>query len=161
MAQSRGKPGRVGPGRLNASLEGEVAVDVLLAVVLLLLVFVALDLVLPPRPRWVPQALRPDGEWDLWPQVSAPRRTGEDLFTLSFVRHRLDVLAAELEQLDADRSVFARAFRTHAVQAAYDALLDDASRLAAVQTLELDLVPACVWTDPCGWGTSRREELEL
>lgn len=53
-----------------------------------------------------------------------------DPLALPFVRHRLDVLAAELERLDDDEEIFAKAFRTHAAQSAYQALLVDATQLA-------------------------------
>jgi hypothetical protein len=58
-----------------------------------------------------------------------------DPLALPFVRHRLDVLAAELERLDHDETVFARAFRYRAAQSAYDALLVEAIRLAALSRL--------------------------
>jgi hypothetical protein len=80
------------------------------------------------------------------------------LFTRSFIRGRLDALAEELDRLDRDPDVFARAFHTMAARAAYEALLADASRLAdrsrryAGQTLDFELVSP---------STGRREELEL
>jgi hypothetical protein len=61
-----------------------------------------------------------------------------DIFTLPFVRRRMDVLADELERLERDPSVFARAFRTIVARAALEALSADASRLAAVASLDLD-----------------------
>jgi hypothetical protein len=66
---------------------------------------------------------------------AAPLSSDWDPYALSFVRHRLDVLAAELDLLENDHSVFARAFRTHVAKSAYDALLADASRLAEVSRL--------------------------
>jgi hypothetical protein len=75
-----------------------------------------------------------------------------DPFALPFIRRRLDVLASELVRLERDPTVFAKAFRTRAAQSAYDALLADATRLAAVATIEVEIM------------TSRaglREELEI
>jgi len=76
----------------------------------------------------------------------------DDLFTLAWVRRRLDILAGELERLERDREVFAKAFHTHAAQIAYQGLLADASRLAAVATLEMEFSTSAA---------SAREELRL
>jgi len=53
-----------------------------------------------------------------------------DPVVLSAVLHRLDLLAAELERLENDPTIFARAFRTQAVQSAQQALVADATRMA-------------------------------
>jgi hypothetical protein len=53
-----------------------------------------------------------------------------DLLTQPFVLRRLDALAREIERLDRDPDVFAKAFHTMAARSAQDALLADASRLA-------------------------------
>jgi hypothetical protein len=80
------------------------------------------------------------------------------LFTSPFIRRRLDVLAEELERLDRDPDIFAKAFHTMAARGAYEALLADASRLAdqpgryAGPTLDLELA---------GPSTGLYEELEL
>jgi hypothetical protein len=58
-----------------------------------------------------------------------------DPLAMSFVRDRLDVLAVELELLDRDESIFARAFRYRVAKSAYEALLADASRLAEASRL--------------------------
>jgi hypothetical protein len=83
---------------------------------------------------------------------------------LSFVRHRLDVLAAELKHLENDSEIFAKAFRTHVVKAAYQALLEDAdrlanaSRLAAISRLsDTTIVDVEVWNSQA----PVREELEV
>jgi hypothetical protein len=82
-----------------------------------------------------------------------------DMLTLAFVRRRIDVIAAELERLDRDPAVFAKGFRTIVARSAYEALMADASRLAAVPSLDLN----------CDFGfelvlegtpTQRREVLE-
>jgi hypothetical protein len=108
------------------------------------------------------------------PRTAAPQLDYDveaDPGALPFVRHRLDVLAAEMEWLDHDETVFARAFRYRAAQTAYDALLVEAIRLAALSRLtvaartagetviELEAGPA---GSPFGSGLApRREELEL
>jgi hypothetical protein len=53
-----------------------------------------------------------------------------ELFSLPFVRRRLAALAEELERLDRDPDVFAKAFHTMVARSAYEALSADASRLA-------------------------------
>ena len=106
------------------------------------------------------------------PVESEPRAGGPQLafdaesdpLALPFVRHRLDVLAAELERLDHDDTVFARAFRYRAAKSAYDVLLTEAIRLAALSRLT---VAARAGADPMfelEFGPSEaplREELEL
>jgi hypothetical protein len=79
-----------------------------------------------------------------WPHAPAEMRGGRgaavaadrDPRELAFVQRRLDVLAAEMDLLVNDESIFARAFRYHVAQAAYEALLVDASRLAGRSTLD-------------------------
>jgi len=61
---------------------------------------------------------------------SAQVQSLSDPLALSFVRHRLDVLAEELERLEDDEEIFAKAFRTHAAKSAFQDLLVDAARLA-------------------------------
>jgi hypothetical protein len=80
------------------------------------------------------------------------------LFSWQFIRRRLDALSEELERLDRDPDVFAKAFHTMVARSAYEALLADASRLAdqprryAGQTLDVEFV---------GPSTGMREVLEL
>jgi hypothetical protein len=50
--------------------------------------------------------------------------------TRPYIRGRLDALAAELERLDRDPDVFAKAFHTMAARSALESLLADLSRLA-------------------------------
>jgi hypothetical protein len=59
------------------------------------------------------------------------------LFSLAFVRRRMELLAAELDRLDREPAIFARGFRTTVAMSAYAALEDDARRLAAVPRLDL------------------------
>jgi hypothetical protein len=51
------------------------------------------------------------------------------LFSQANVRRRLAALAEELDRLDHDPDVFAKAFHTKAARAAYEALLADVSRV--------------------------------
>jgi hypothetical protein len=52
------------------------------------------------------------------------------LFTATFVRDRLHALEEELQRLDRDPDVFAKAFHTLAARSAYDALLGEATTVA-------------------------------
>ena len=116
--------------------------DVLLPIVLLVVLFLALEFLLwrstwqkSPRldvARQDPSGLR--GEIDFQAK-DQPLDDDWDPAALPFVRHRLDVLAAELEWLERDHSVFARAFRTQVARSAYQALIADASRLSEVARL--------------------------
>jgi len=78
----------------------------------------------------------------------------EGLLTSAFVQHRIRALAAELERLDRDPSIFARAFHTRATRTAYEALLAEARRTAAT-TLPPDVV-----LSP-GPVRAEREEIEI
>jgi hypothetical protein len=66
------------------------------------------------------------------------------LQTLAEVQQRLAALRVELQRLERDQAVFARAFHTYVAQAVYDTLVEDEARLAAEPTLEL------TWCDPPG-----------
>jgi hypothetical protein len=107
--------------------------DTLLTFILPAAIFLALEFFWC-RPAW------------LRPPADVPRDRGRqpgpaqlapdwDPSTWTFVQHRLDVLADELERLNDDPEIFALAFRTHVVQAAYKALLVDAARLANASRL--------------------------
>jgi len=80
------------------------------------------------------------------------------LFTSSDIQHRLHALADELERLDHDPGIFAKAFHTTAARSAYEALLVDASRYRAqpgplpVPVVDVPLLAP---------STERREELDL
>jgi hypothetical protein len=136
--------------------------DMLLTFGMPVALFIALE-ILWCRPAWLSspaEALR-DDERGFSPSLLAPE---DDPFALSFVRHRLDVLDAELKQLETDSEIFAKAFRTHVVKAAYQALLEDAdrlanaSRLAAVSRLsDTTIVDVEVWNSQA----PVREELEV
>ena len=51
------------------------------------------------------------------------------IFTEAMIRRRLDALADELERLERDREVFAKAFHTNVARTAYETLLVDAAEL--------------------------------
>jgi len=59
------------------------------------------------------------------------------LLTLDEVRQRLAALTVELNRLERDQTVFARAFHTQVAQTVYAALVEDEARLATVATLDL------------------------
>jgi hypothetical protein len=75
-----------------------------------------------------------------------------------FVRRRLAALAEELERLDRDPDVFAKAFHTMAARAAYETLLADASRLADRPRPQAGAV---LEDEPFGTARGVREMLEL
>jgi hypothetical protein len=52
------------------------------------------------------------------------------LFTAAFVRERMHALEDELQRLDRDPDVFAKAFHTLVARSAYDALLSEATTVA-------------------------------
>jgi hypothetical protein len=136
--------------------------DMLLAFVMPVMLFLVLEIVWC-RPAWLRSSSEGfrDGEHGFSPRPLAP---DDDPFALSFVRHRLDVLAAELKQLENDSEIFAKAFRTHVVKAAYQSLLEDAdrlanaSRLAAISRLsDTTIVDIEIWNSQA----PVREELEV
>jgi hypothetical protein len=81
-----------------------------------------------------------------------------ELLRRTSIRRRLDALAEELERLDRDPDVFAKAFHTMVARSAHEALLSDASRLGdplprfTVRVLDLEVM---------GPSMRRGEELEL
>ena len=94
--------------------------------------------------------------------ASAAATVEGDFLTLAFVRRRMDVIADELERLGRDPAVFAKAFRTIVARSAYEALMADASRLAAIPSLDLDRnLHLHLDLDLEGTPTQRREVLEL
>lgn len=124
-------------------------------------------------PRWlgwvVERVQRRRRAGDGW-QADASRTPGDapgenadttvewGFFTRPFLRRRLDALAEELERLDRDPTIFAKAFHTMAARAAYEALLVDAARIPdepprhVGQVFDYELV---------GPSRSRREELDI
>lgn len=132
-----------------------------MAIVLLLLLLVAvaaaIDLAIPPRPAW---ATALTGRRGTAPADDAfgPAPTTAGIFSRELVQQRLDLLAAELQRLETDRAIFARAFRTYVAKDAYAALLADRTRLARVTTLDLGGV---TFEDDVAGARPLREELEL
>jgi hypothetical protein len=106
--------------------------DVLLTYVLSAGLFLALEVLWCRPSRNARAAGLIEGEQ---PTGISPQSSTWDPFALSFVQQRMDALAAELEQLDNDELIFAKAFRTHVAKAAYEALLADASRLGDASRL--------------------------
>jgi hypothetical protein len=116
--------------------------------VLPLALFVVLELLWCGRPAWRRmRAERAEQGWAGRSQLAA-----YDPFALPAVHRRLALLAAELDRLDRDRTIFARAFRTRVAQIAYAALLEDAERLTAAMTFEVGV---------CGPASPLREELDV
>ena len=67
------------------------------------------------------------------PPAGSPHEPDDDLaggiISEELIRRRLDALADELERLEHDREVFAKAFRTNVARTAYETLLVDAAQL--------------------------------
>ena len=129
---------------------------IVLVLLLLVAVAVAIDLAIPPRPAWATalagRRTQPPPDDAVGPAPMA------GLFSRELVQQRLDLLSAELQRLETDRSLFARAFRTYVAKDAYSALLADRTRLARVTTLDLGGI---TFEDDVPGVRSRREELEL
>src|SRR5689334_8217745 len=92
--------------------------------------FLLLDLLIfgkPPPWFRLPTAVR--RAWRRW---RPPPPLRYDPFDALYVQQRLAALAEEIQRLEADRLVFAKAHRIKVAQAAYDALLGEACRLAGV-----------------------------
>jgi hypothetical protein len=85
----------------------------------------------------------------------------EGLFTAAFVRRRLVELATEMERLDTEPEVFARAFHLYAARSAYEALQADAAHLPvpAAHGSGAPVIAATIGA-PATW-TSRAEEIVL
>jgi hypothetical protein len=95
--------------------------------------------------------------------AAPPREDVDDLglgiFSEDLIRRRLDALADELERLERDPGVFARAFHTNVARTAYETLLVDAEQLTeqtrrvVAGTIEFEIL------EPSGRGPC--EEIEL
>lgn len=142
-----------------------------LTLAILALLLVAAELVLSP-PSWLARLAasarrRLSGNDDQPELASLGADLGENavttvewgLFPRQFIQHRLQALAAELDLLDRDPDVFARAFHTIAARSAYDALLDDAARLSAPPPARAGSRLSVGGLSPSSTGS--REELEL
>jgi hypothetical protein len=121
---------------------------VLILFVLPALFFILLDLVVfGEPPPWVRSAAD-----NVRRRLRPPEPVLLDPFDTLKVQHRLAALSEEIQWLEGDRAVFARAHRLRVAQSAYDALLVDACRLAGVE-------PGEAASDP--HAQREREELEL
>jgi hypothetical protein len=90
------------------------------------------------------------------------------LLSLDEVRQRLAALVAELNRLERDRTVFARAFHTYVAQTVHAALLEDEARLRTLPTLDLtvedstEIILSPTVFDPLPWtaaGSAPRLEI--
>jgi hypothetical protein len=118
----------------------------------------------PPWLDWVPDRVTRLGLVDNGGQTGNPRGNGDEitvewgLLTQPFIQRRLDAIAQELERLDREPDIFAKAFHTMVARSAHDALLADAFRAAGRppryvgQTFDLEVL---------GPSMGPREELEL
>jgi hypothetical protein len=110
-----------------------------MGVVLVLLLptvfFLLLDAILYRKPpSWLTAAVA-----NAWKRVRPPREVPFDPFDALIVQHRLAALAAEIQRLEDDHLVFAKAHRIKVAQSAYDALLMDACRLAGVEPVASEI----------------------
>ena len=122
----------------------------LILFVLPALFFLLLDLLVFGKPP--PWLRMPAVVHRAWRRVHRPPPVHFDPFDALHVQHRLGSLTEEIQRLEDDRLVFARAHRIKVAQSAYDAVLGEACRLAGVQPQE----------DGRPGPTERaREELEL
>jgi hypothetical protein len=110
------------------------------------------------RPRTAEDGGRPTSGDGYRYHEADPTTVESGLLAQPFIRSRLDALVEELERLDRDPDVFAKAFHLMAARSAREALLADASRLAtqprrsAGSTFDVEVL---------GSSTGTREELEL
>jgi hypothetical protein len=83
------------------------------------------------------------------------------LLSLAFVRYRMAMLADELDRMDHDSQMFARAFHTMVARSVYDDLAADATRLAALPIAHHGQVVIDYDVDVKATTGRRREVLEL
>ena len=120
----------------------------------------------PEPPRWRVRLGRSVGKFGgrilgplgRWRTRRAARRTPPpDPFTALSVQVRLGLVAAQLRALEEDPHAWARGKRLQATQAAYDALLAEACRLAGVEVAGPAYPGALTASEPERF----REEMEL
>jgi hypothetical protein len=128
--------------------------ELLVAFLLPAVLFLAFQL-LWGRPPQQPLAEIQDGE------TTTPDLVSCDPLALPQVYRRLEVLAAELERLEHDESIFARAFRWQVATIAYEALVEDASRLSAVSHLAAAAAAGNTVVEIGAFGSSRLQREEL
>ena len=113
--------------------------------------FLVLDaLIFRKPPAWLSAAVE-----RVWARLRPPQPVRYDPFDALEVQHRLAWLTAEIQQLEVDHRVFARAHRIRVAQSAYDAVLGEACRLAGVPIREVSEV------EIRATGERERGELEL
>jgi hypothetical protein len=125
----------------------------ILSLVLAAAVLIALELL------WLSPSTESLVATDLGEPDQGTELAGEsDLVTVEFIQRRLHALRNELDRLDRDPEVFAKAFHTLVARSAYQALLADASRVThrspAVPGFTVDVDLACS-------STTRQEVLEF
>jgi hypothetical protein len=81
-----------------------------------------------------------------------------ELLSRPYLQRRLDALTQELQRLDRDPDVFAKAFHTMVARSAHQALLAEASRLAARPPRRAD---PTFEVEVAGTSTGPQEELQL
>lgn len=84
------------------------------------------------RARWERRRARRDGTPSEVDRTRPTEPGVDDPLAVLAVQVRLGVLADHIRSLESDERVWARARRLEAAQAAYDALLDEACRLAGI-----------------------------
>lgn len=116
----------------------------------------------PEPPRWRVRLARaarrlgqPLARWRA--RRGEARRVPPDPFAALSVQVRLGLVADQLRALEADPHAWARGKRLQATQAAYDALLAEACRLAGVDVAEPPYPGALTASEPERF----REEMEL
>jgi hypothetical protein len=126
--------------------------ELLLAFVLAAMLVLALDLLW--RRPWSSEPAQP-ADPELGTVQDGTGRRGAvpptiswDLFSLPFIEYRLTVLAAELERLDHDDTIFAKAFRLSVVRSAYRALLAEAAEATAVPDTGVTTDPVAIAPAP-------------
>jgi hypothetical protein len=143
--------------------------EILFAVALMAALLLPIELLRLP-PSWLSQVAEGGGEPKLVgdgeqagavadsPSGTLAMSMQSGLFTRTVIQRRLEALGEELERLDRDPDIFAKAFHTMVARSAYQALLIDATTLVdqpcahTGESLDLQLV---------GPSTELWEELEL
>jgi len=134
--------------------ECEVAMELLVAFLLPAVLFLAFQVLWGRPPQPPPAEIQDD-------TTTAPDFVSCDPLALPRVYRRLEILAAELEHLEHDESIFARAFRWQVATAAYEALVEEASQLAAVSQLAAAATAGDIVVEIGVFGSSRLQREEL
>jgi hypothetical protein len=143
--------------------------EILFAVALMAGLFLPIELLRFPSSRlsWVPDRVshvelvgdtRQPGAAEDGPGEPAEMSVQMGLFTSTHIQRRLHALAEELERLDRDREIFAKAFHTTVARSAYEALMVDASKLSEQPSLHIGQT---LLVEHVGPSIGHWEELEL